>query len=257
MIDTKKYIQQHDEGGVRSIVLNRPEKANALTAQMLEDIRKAVEGAQYVGVNAIVLRSASNTLFSAGGDIREFSEGPQHLENQGCQLRALMAVMVECPIPIIGVARGRAAGAGVILLSMTDIVIAADDLVFSCPEFAFNMYPFIVQVALESKISAANARQLCLSGAPLAAAGALQLGLVTEVLESSRFDDLAADRLAYYLSKRDALEIARKGRLLMEPPEKFTRKVELLEPLMHENFSRPGVQDTIKSYLSKLSNKVD
>ncbi|WP_262358363.1 enoyl-CoA hydratase-related protein, partial [Bordetella pertussis] len=60
---------------------------------------------------------------------------------QGAALRELMAAMARCPLPLLAVARGKAAGAGVILLAMTDLVIAAQDLSLACPEMAFSMYP--------------------------------------------------------------------------------------------------------------------
>lgn len=257
MTGSQDCILLRDEDGVRSIVLNRPAKANALTAQMLGDMTHAVESAQAAGIHVIVLRSASRGLFCAGGDIGEFSAGPAQLEKQGSRLRELMTAMARCPLPIVAIARGKAAGAGAILLAMTDIVIAAESLVFSCPELAFNMYPFIVQAALETKISAARARQLCFSGAPLDARSALELGLATDVLADDCFDNSADERLAYYLLRREALEVAREGRLLMEPPEHLLHKIQALEPLMHENFGKPGVQGAIKAYLERLSAKVD
>ncbi|WP_241762449.1 acetate--CoA ligase family protein, partial [Bordetella pertussis] len=109
------------------------------------------------GIDLLVLRSAAPTLFCAGGDIEEFALGAAALERQGAALRELMAAMARCPLPLLAVARGKAAGAGVILLAMTDLVIAAQDLSLACPEMAFSMYPVIVQAALETKISAARA----------------------------------------------------------------------------------------------------
>jgi len=167
----------------------------------------------------------------------------------GAALRELMAAMARCPLPLLAVARGKAAGAGVILLAMTDLVIAAQDLSLACPEMAFSMYPVIVQAALETKISAARAR---LSGQALDAAAARDLGLVTDVLGLDGFETLAERRLAYYAGRRAALAIARKARLAMEPPDATVARVRALEPLMHENFRIPGVRETIQRYLAGL-----
>lgn len=246
------HVRVQDQDGIRSLILDRAHKANALTAAMLVDLRLAVDSAAGDGICMVVLRSASPSLFCAGGDIEEFASGPAMLEAQGAGLRELMAALARCPVPVVAVARGKAAGAGVILLAMTDIVIAATDLSLTCPEIVFNMYPVIVQAALETKISAARARQLCFSGQPLAAPPARELGLVTDVLEVEGFDAHSTRRLAFYAERREALAIARKARLQMEPPEALVERIRLLEPLMHENFSRPGVQDAIRAYLSRL-----
>ncbi|MBO1017083.1 enoyl-CoA hydratase/isomerase family protein [Achromobacter sp. SD115] len=255
MTDAAHFVQFHDADGVRTLILNRAAKANALNVEMLAVLRRAVESAQQDGIGLIVLRSASPYLFCAGGDIEEFVRSPALLEAQGQGLRELMAAMARCPVPILALARGKAAGAGVILLAMTDIVIAAADLTLACPEIAFNMYPVMVQAALETKISAARARQLCLSGQLLEAAPARELGLVTDVLPVEDFERFAADRLAFYLARREALSIARNARLLLEPPDPGIDRIEALEPLMHENFSRPGVQEKIRAYLAGMRAK--
>ncbi|MCD0502291.1 enoyl-CoA hydratase/isomerase family protein [Bordetella petrii] len=255
MMDAADYVLVHDAEGVRFITLNRLAKANALNAAMLDSIRQACASAQPDRVALIVLRSASPTLFCAGGDIEEFVRGPALLERQGVALRELTAAMACCPVPILAVARGKAAGAGVILLTMTDIVIAAADLALSCPEMAFSMYPVMVQAVLETKISSARARQLCFSGQSLDAGSARDLGLVTDVLAVAGFDGLAAQRLDYYARRRHALAIARQARLMLEPPVPALQRVLALEPLMHENYHGAGVQEAICSYLARLGGK--
>jgi len=252
MTGAPTLVRVEDADGLRSLVLDRADKANALTAAMLADLRRAIDSVARDGIGMVVLRSASPALFCAGGDIEEFASGPAMLAAQGEGLRDVMLALARCPVPVVALARGKAAGAGVILLAMTDIVIAAEDLSLVCPEIAFNMYPVIVQVALETKISAARARQLCFSGQPLAAPAALELGLVTDVLAAEAFDALSARRLAFYAERREALAIARKARLRMEPPDALAARIASLEPLMHENFSRPGVQDAIRAYLARL-----
>lgn len=252
MTASSHHVLVHDAAGVRTLILDRAAKANALNVEMLDVLRRAIESAPAAGIGLIVLRSASPSLFCAGGDIEEFVRSAALLQAQGQGLRELMAAMARSPAPVLAVARGKAAGAGVILLAMTDIVIASADLTLACPEIAFNMYPVMVQTALETKISGARARQLCLSGQLLKAEPARDLGLVTDVLPTEDFERLSAERLAFYIARREALVIARKARLLLEPPDCAVGRIEALEPLMHENFARPGVQGTIRGYLSSM-----
>ncbi|CPI10855.1 enoyl-CoA hydratase/isomerase [Bordetella pertussis] len=60
---------------------------------------------------------------------------------------------------------------------------------------------------------------------------------------------------AYYAGRRAALAIARKARLAMEPPDAAVARIRALEPLMHENFRIPGVQETIQHYLAGLRTR--
>lgn len=257
MNENDNFVVIKDTDGIRHVSLNRPQKANALCIEMLGDLRGAFESHAAANIRMIVLRSTSSKLFCAGGDIEEFVKGPLQLEQQGSGLRELIGAMARCPVPILAVARGKAAGAGVILLSMVDIVIAAESLSFTCPEIAFNMYPGIVQVALETKIGSPRARQLCLSGQALSASSAKDLGLVTDIFPDEDFETAAEQRLAYFTSRSEALLMARKAWLLSDPAEAIVQRVSMVEHILHENFHQSGVQDTIKSYLAQLRSKKD
>ncbi|WP_353146044.1 enoyl-CoA hydratase/isomerase family protein [Pollutimonas bauzanensis] len=245
-------ILVEDRDGIRHITLSRAQRGNALTAAMLVSIARAVKGVSIAQTGLILLRSTSAKVFCAGGDIDEFLQGPKQLATQGAALKEAMLALSQCPVPVLAIAAGKAAGAGVILLAMTDIVIAAENLSLSCPEIAFNMYPVIVQAALETKISSAQARQLCISGQPLDAKAAQGLGLVTDIFTTQDFDSYAQQRLEFYTKRREALLIARKARLLTDSPASALQQLDMLEPLMHENFDRPGVQESIRKYLADL-----
>ncbi|CPH78210.1 enoyl-CoA hydratase/isomerase [Bordetella pertussis] len=84
---------------------------------------------------------------------------------------------------------------------------------------------------------------------------AVARGKAADVLGLDGFDALAERRLAYYAGRRAALAIARKARLAMEPPDAAVARIRALEPLMHENFRIPGVQETIQHYLAGLRTR--
>lgn len=237
-----------DGGSVRTLTLNRAHKANALTQSMLTALRT---GFAQDGPSVHVLRSASSRLFCAGADIAEFVASAAHLADHGHALVAMIRQRAFSPTPLVAIARGKASGAGALLLSLADVVIVADDLDFGCPEIRFGMYPVIVEAVLQSRVSPALAARLCL-GQPLDATEAHRVGLVTEVLPSQDFDALAAKRLAFYLERSGALTVARASRLRADPPEQLMARVQAVAPLMAENFSQVGVRERITSYLESL-----
>ncbi|MDO9504268.1 MAG: enoyl-CoA hydratase/isomerase family protein [Pseudoxanthomonas sp.] len=238
------------DGGesVRTLTLNRPQKANALTQPMLVAL---AGGFAEEGPEVQVLRSASSRLFCAGADIAEFVASAAHLADHEHALIEMIRQRAFSPTPLVAIARGKASGAGALLLSLADVVIAADDLEFGCPEIRFGMYPVIVEAVLQSRVSPAMAMRLCL-GQPLDAAEAHRVGLVTEVLPSQDFDVLAAQRLAFYLERSGALKVARSSRLRAVPPEQLMARVQALAPLMAENFGQTGVRERITAYLDEL-----
>jgi methylglutaconyl-CoA hydratase len=235
-------------GRVRTLTLNRPQKANALTQPMLRDLAAGLAGP---GAALQVLRSASSRVFCAGADIEEFVASDAHLAGHGEALLELIRRRAQSTTPLLAIARGKASGAGALLLSLADVVIAADDLDFACPEIHFGMYPVIVEAVLQSRVSPALAARLCL-GQALDAAEAHRAGLVTEVLPSQDFDALAAQRLAFYLERSGALAVARASRLRAHPPEQLMARVQAVVLLMADNFSQGGVRERITAYLESL-----
>jgi len=255
MTENNEHVSIRDVDGVRHVTLNRPEKANALCISMIQALRSAIESGAAAGMRMVVLCSASQKLFCSGADIEEFLAGPDKLAQQSKALRELIGAMAHCPLPLLALARGKAAGAGVIVLSLMDIVVAADNLVFVCPEIEFGMYPGVVQAVLEVKTGQARARQLCLSGEALRAAEAKQAGLVTDVFPADVFEIEAHKRLAYFAARSEALLMARKAWLLSGQTDAIMHNIGMLEPLLHENFSHSGVSDAIKSYFAQLRTR--
>jgi enoyl-CoA hydratase/carnithine racemase len=246
-------IVRTDMSSARTVTLNRPRKANALTAAMMEVVAAAIARAGEDEI--LVLRSASPVLFCAGADIAEFVAGGEALARQEHALLSMIRRLATTAAPVVAIAQGKASGAGAILLALADVVIAADDLEISCPEIRFGMFPIIVEAVLQSRLPAALATRLCLTGQVLRAHEAAGFGLVTEVLPAADFELKADARLADYLERAQALRIARASRLRLQPPAELVRRVESVAPLMADNFRRPGVRESIQAYLANLGRR--
>jgi enoyl-CoA hydratase len=244
---TGDAIRIEDRDRIRRIVIDRPGKANALTAAMMHALADAVRGGSHAAM--ILLEGRSERGFSAGADIAEFLQGGENLQRQEEGLKDIVSACTEAPRPIVAAIHGRTLGAGVLLAALCDLVIAADNLMFGLPEIRFNMYPVIVHAVLEEKISPALAFQLCATGRLLSAAEARALGLVTDVVPVATFATDLADRVAFYQSSAEALMIGRRA-LRATRPSQVGERIARLAPLMHENFSRPGVRETIARYFS-------
>ena len=237
--------------GLMEIALDRPGKANALTAAMMRHLQETIADARADEV--VVLQSTSPRLFCAGADIREFVGGA--LPQQEVALLALIDTMAHSRSPIIAIASGRASGAGAILLALADVVIAADNLRVACPEFVFGMYPIIVEAVLQSRLPSAIATQLCIGAAELPATRALDLGLATEVLPSEGFANAARVRVDHYVERSAGLSCMRRSRNASHATEVLDRQLKAVAPLMLENFGAPGVAARIQQYLAGLSKR--
>jgi len=242
---TAEVIRVHESDRIHRVLIDRPERANALTADMMHALADAVRSGSRADI--ILLEGQSESGFSAGADIAEFLRGGEHLQRQEEGLKDIVSAFFESARPIIAAIHGRTLGAGVLVVALCDLVIAADNLMLGLPEIRFNMYPVIVHAVLEEKISPALAFQLCATGRLLAAIEARTLGLVTDVVPVAQFSTAVADQVAFYQKNAEALTIGRRALRIARSSE-ISERIVRLAPLMHENFSRPGVREAIVRY---------
>jgi methylglutaconyl-CoA hydratase len=250
-LSTESPLALRRTEGMLEIVLTRSDKANALTAGMMDGIAQAVAGAHADEI--VLLSSASPTLFCAGADIREFVGG--RLPEQEEALLVMIKAMAHSRAPIVAIARGRASGAGAVLLCLADVVIAAEDLQVACPEFVFGMYPIIVEAVLQSRLSPAIAAQMCLGAGVLTATQAREAGIVTELLPTAGFADAGRARVGYYIERRYGLAGMRRARNMSQATRTMCEQLEAVAPLMMENFNAPGVRERIAQYLDGLARR--
>lgn len=241
---TAQAIRIEDSERTRRIVIERPDKANALTAEMMHALAAAVREA---GTDLVVIEGRSPRGFSAGADIAEFLQGGEHLERQEAGLTDIVESFTASPRPIIAAIHGRTLGAAVLISALCDVVIAADDLQFGLPEIRFNMYPVVVHAVLEEKVSPALAFQLCATGRLLDAHEARALGLVSDIIAAAQFSAEAAERIAFYEARIEALSIGHRA-LRTTRTSAVRERLARVAPLMNENFHRPGVRETIARY---------
>lgn len=181
------------------LILNRPEKLNALNLATWEALPKALQ--QLEGdpaVRVILIRGADERAFAAGADISEFEENRKDPQTAGYYAEAnerAFAALRECSKPTIAVVRGFCVGGGCAIALNIDIRIASTDARFAITPARLGLgYAFSgIQRAVQ-ELGPAAARYLFLTASHLSAQKALDLGLIQEVHEP---DDIleAAERL--------------------------------------------------------------
>ena len=131
------HLVSRVEGGIATLVLNRPKRHNALTFGMWQTIPSAIEAFDAdPDVKVVVIRGAGDKAFSAGGDIGEFLEladSPEHAAAEYPVIQAALESIERSPKAVIAMIRGYAMGGAFILVTACDLRIAAEDAVFSIP----------------------------------------------------------------------------------------------------------------------------
>ena len=182
------------ESGVRTILLNRPEKRNALDGEMLslllDSFRKLPDPAERV----VVLRSAG-PVFCAGIDLRERADAPDRMSNIEEVLRAIETYR----LPVVAVVQGAAIAGGNELALHCDFVVASERAAFGMSLAQIGLAPswFLAKKLLEVA-GPIVAREMLLLGDPLPAQRMHQLGIISRVAPHDELDAAAAalvDRL--------------------------------------------------------------
>lgn len=200
-----------DCGPIRQLTLNRPEKLNAMNAELIETLTSAVKTADAEDqIAVLLLTGAGERAFSAGADISR-SERPEHPTPRDIVARSnrgtmLYRALLESKKPIVAAVQGYALGGGCNLAMYSDIVIAADSAVFGYPELKVGLAATAVSPSLVQQIGRKAAFELLTLCENINAERALNLGMINRVVPGANLMNEAM-RIANHLASfnHDAL----------------------------------------------------
>lgn len=194
-------IQVSMAGAVGVVVIHRPEKLNAINAQVIDELGAALDVLTAQGARAAVLTGAGEKAFVAGADIGAMAE-MSSVEAEAFARRghALGERMAAVSFPILAAVNGFALGGGCELAMACDLIYASDRARFGLPEVTLGVIPgFGGTQRLARRVGVGKAREMVFTGAPVDAAQALAMGLVDRVFEHDKLREetlAAAERIA-------------------------------------------------------------
>jgi enoyl-CoA hydratase/carnithine racemase len=179
-----------DDGAIRTIRMNRPEKKNALTRAMYAAIVAALREADTDDAIRCVIIAGGPGAFCAGNDIGDFlnaSEGG--LDPRG---HSFLKTLAACQKPLVAAVGGLAIGVGVTMLLHCDHVVAAANATFTTPFVKLGLIPEAASTLLAPmRMGHARAFSLLIMGRPLSAAEAKDAGVVNTVVDGAEVDSVA------------------------------------------------------------------
>lgn len=206
-------LLSQDRGAVRVLTVHRPDKLNALNAATLDALHEAFRAAAAdPSVRVVVLTGSGPKAFVAGADIAEMN-ALSPVEGRDFSLRGqrMMRAIEKMPKPVIAMVNGFALGGGLELAMSCHLRIAADTAKVGQPEINLGLIPgFGGTQRLLRLTGRAAALELCLAGAPIDAARALQLGIVNRVVPTA---ELEAQTMAFAEQLANAAPLALRGML--------------------------------------------
>jgi enoyl-CoA hydratase/carnithine racemase len=242
------------ETGIATIALDRPDKRNALSDELLDELLAAFAAARAdESVRCVVLTSTHDTVFSSGGDLAAWTADTPlaHKHEATERLVHLFTLIGELGKPTICAANGHVLAGALGLALACDLVIAKDTAQFGTPEIAVGLFPFMIMALLYRNVGRKKANELLLLGERIDAHEALRIGLVNKVVPAEEFG-AAVDDWATRLASRSPL-IMRMGKDAMYRQQDLAL-ADALE-LLHHNltlaFATEDMHEGVRAFFEK------
>ena len=204
-----------DRRGVATLMLNRREKHNALSREMIDDLTDAarVLGADK-SVRVVVLRAAGKS-FCAGGDLAwmraQFDAEDEVRRMEAKALADMLKALNDLPKPLIGALQGHVFGGGVGLASVCDHVVACDGIKLGLTETKLGIIPATIGPYVLARVGAGMARRIFMSSRLFDAQEAFTLGLVGRVVSRETLDQAIEEEVLPYLECKPGAVAAAKN----------------------------------------------
>lgn len=248
------------KGRVATVILNRPEKRNALSAELVAELTQWMTSLNAnQDVRVIVIRSADKP-FCAGADLkylaqlRDFSLEENEADSQA--LRRLFDLIYLSPKIVISQVEGPALAGGCGLATLADLCIATPEATFGYTEVKIGFIPALVMVYLREKIGGGVIRDLMLTGRVLTANEAHELGLVQRLVSAEQIESVV-NQTAQDLCESTSMQAVASVKEMLRVIPSMSRD-EALDYAAKQNAKARGSNDCrkgIDAFLQKLPLK--
>jgi enoyl-CoA hydratase/carnithine racemase len=248
------YVLRRDEGGVATLTLNRGERFNPLSVEMIAALERELDavGADRT-VRAVVLAGAGKG-FCAGHDLREMrahSGDKPWQQTLFSSCSRMMVKFTEIPQPVIARVHGVATAAGCQLVSMCDLAVAAEEARFAMPGVNVGIFCSTPAVGVARNIGRKRAMEMLLTGELFDARTALAWGLVNRVVPAASLDA--------EIAKFTTIILERSGKVVATGKRAFYRQIEqplagayaLTSETMASSMLEPDAAEGIDAFVQK------
>lgn len=192
-----------DARGVATLCLNRPDKHNAMSGQMLRELSAAAQQLAQAQDVRIVVLTARGKSFCAGGDLNwmraQMAADAETRAREARVLADMLGALNRLPKPLIGALQGNAFGGGVGLACVCDMAIGVEGLKMGLTETRLGLIPATIGPYVVARMGEARARRVFMSARLFDAAEARDLGLLTRVVAPDSLAEAVEKEVAPYL----------------------------------------------------------
>lgn len=189
---SRSVLKIQESGGILTLRLNRPEKRNALNAEMVDALHRALQEAGTRSSVRVILLRGEGSDFCAGADLAELERitalGDDENFADAMRLGDLLLLMRRHPHPIVAAVQGRALAGGCGLATACDLILASESAELGYPEVRLGFVPAMVMAILRQKVGEGTAFEMVSLGRRISAREAHRMGLVNQVFPPEEFE---------------------------------------------------------------------
>ena len=190
-------LPELSDRGVLTVTLNRPRVFNALSEDLLDALKSALDAAAKDSTVRVVVIRAAGRAFCAGHDLKEMRAHPDraYYTRLFDRCSAMMKTITAMPQPVIAQVQGIATAAGCQLVAACDLAVAAETAIFATNGINNGVFCSTPSVALSRTVARKHAFEMLFTGEFISAARAAEIGLINRTAPEDRLDE-ATDDLA-------------------------------------------------------------
>jgi methylglutaconyl-CoA hydratase len=213
-----KTIELSHRDGIATVALNRPDKRNAISFDVIDDLRAALDEVEKSPAHVLIITGLGKA-FCSGMDLENLKallgRSPEQNRHDSETMAHLFRWLYEFPKPTIAAVNGAAIAGGTGIATLCDFTLAVPEAKFGYTEVRIGFVPAIVSTFLLRQVGEKQARDLLLTGRIFTAAEAHQLGLVNEVVAPEKLMERARE-LAGQLMENSPTSLRYTKRLLSD-----------------------------------------
>jgi enoyl-CoA hydratase/carnithine racemase len=247
-----RNLRVTSDGSAARIVLNRPERRNALSLELMEEMIAVLRDVSARRETRAIVLEGAGPVFSAGHDLSEMiGRDREFLAHLFDRCSTMMETLHEAPQPVIAKVHGVATAAGCQLVAACDLAIAAEGTRFATPGVKIGLFCSTPMVPVSRAVGRKRAMQMLLTGEPIDAVTALDWGLVNRVVPREQLEPAVVE-LVHAVTRSSAYTVAvGKQAFYAQIDRAEDDAYEHCELIMTENALANDAQEGMSAFLEK------
>ena len=246
-----EHVIVMDEGPIRTIRMNRPEKKNALTFAMYDAMAQAIESASGLSPIRCVVIAGAPGAFSAGNDLGDFMKAATGGEGLGNAVLRFLYALARAERPLVAAVQGVAVGIGTTMMLHCDYAVAASDARFSTPFVALGLVPEAASSLLAPRLMGhRRAFELLVMGKPLSGEEAKACGLVNQVAPTAEVEAEAL-KAAQAIAALPPEGVAISRRLMKGAPDEIVRRMDEESSAFRQRLASKEAREAFAAFFAR------